>query len=390
MFTFVYIVIYSCLHSLSMVSIDVIIPSFRLQSEYLLSLIKMEQPPDTVVRYLIIADNPKASIPQALLPYIDGKKVILFRNPANLGSSGSRNKGIDNSIAEWILFLDDDVKPDKDLLFTYLRAIKDHPKEVGFFGKVLFPEPINNFTKGIVASGLPKMYSIADDFEYMRWYPTANVMIKRSAIGNTRFNEIFPKNGAGEEIEFFLSIHKNTGQDLKGVKKAIVHHNWWNNGKRDYTRFFRYLYGGALLSDFFPEYSFYNYPNVIESLFLGLFLGLVLWLILHSALPMFCIFAGVITGECVVDFIRILKTRGFGRSIFVMEVFLIKAANDLGTLARVLKDLRIPYGFCRRFDIFCNQNTARTNYFRYWARLKFAAYLMSSFALYFLFTWLKK
>jgi cellulose synthase/poly-beta-1,6-N-acetylglucosamine synthase-like glycosyltransferase len=40
-------------------------------------------------------------------------------NAKNLGASGSRNLGLDESAAEYVLFLDDDVVPDPDLLAQY-------------------------------------------------------------------------------------------------------------------------------------------------------------------------------------------------------------------------------------------------------------------------------
>ncbi len=46
-----------------MLSIDVIIPSYRLLSEYLLPIVQMDIPIDTQVRFLIIADNPDTEIP---------------------------------------------------------------------------------------------------------------------------------------------------------------------------------------------------------------------------------------------------------------------------------------------------------------------------------------
>jgi cellulose synthase/poly-beta-1,6-N-acetylglucosamine synthase-like glycosyltransferase len=40
-------------------------------------------------------------------------------NAKNLGVSASRNLGLDESAAEYVLFLDDDVVPDPDLLAQY-------------------------------------------------------------------------------------------------------------------------------------------------------------------------------------------------------------------------------------------------------------------------------
>lgn len=186
-----------------MISIDVIIPSYRLQSKYLLPVLQMDTPLETTVRFLVIADNPKAEISGDIKLLVDNEKVLLFRNPENLGVCKTRNIGIDNAIANWILFLDDDVVPSKTLLTTYVQAIKENPNEMGFYGDVIFPPATNSFTNGIRASGMLGLFSVPNNNSLRKWVPTANVLVKRSAIGDTRFNEIFAKAGAGEEIDFF-------------------------------------------------------------------------------------------------------------------------------------------------------------------------------------------
>src|SRR5580700_8060688 len=102
----------------------------------------MDIPSETNVRFLVVADNPTLEIPKDFEQFIDGKKTILFRNKENLGVCKTRNVGIDNAIADWILFIDDDVKPERSLLYKYVEAIKTNPDEIGFFGKVIFPPPV--------------------------------------------------------------------------------------------------------------------------------------------------------------------------------------------------------------------------------------------------------
>ncbi len=236
-----------------MLSIDVIIPSYRLLSEYLLPIVQMDIPQDAQVRFLIIADNPKAEVPSEIGTFIDNKKVILIRNPENLGVCKTRNIGIGNSTADWLLFLDDDVKPSKNLLLSYASAIHNNPADVGFFGNVVFPSATNSFTAGIRASGMLGLFSVPKEPTYRKWTPTANVIVKKSAIGNIRFNEVFAKNGAGEEIDFFLRIYKSSNKELRGIKNAEVYHNWWYNGKRIYTRFIRWNTGHCIIAKHFPR-----------------------------------------------------------------------------------------------------------------------------------------
>jgi glycosyltransferase involved in cell wall biosynthesis len=362
-------------------SIDVIIPSYRLQSEYLIPIVQMEIPTSTKVRFLVIGDNPKAETPADFLPFINNETVLLFRNKENGGSSKTRNVGLDNSKADWILFIDDDVKPDKKLLHIYSQAIRSNPNEIGFFGETLFPPPETFFAKGVIACDILTFFFLAGYYHQLKWAPTANVIIKRSAIGDTRFQEIFPKNGGGEDIDFFLKIFRKTNQELQCLKNARVFHDWWYNQRRNYTRFTRWSFGDALLHDIFPEYTYYNFPNIIESLIFGLPLSLIICFYTHSLLPLACAFTGVAIGECLVEFVRLLIYKGLRQSQFTIEAVLIRASNDIGRVIMQLVKLKRPKGICERFDHFCDGK--HVTYQRLWAGAKFITYLILSFGLFY-------
>lgn len=365
-----------------LISIDVIIPSYRLQTEYLIPIVQMDKPTETKIRYLIIADNPKANIPSDFVTYIDKENILLFRNKVNSGSSKTRNVGIDNSKADWLLFIDDDVKPHKYLLHTYVQAIKEKPKRIGFFGETIFPLPKTLFSKGILACDILTFFFIAGYYKQLKWAPTSNVIVQRSAIGDIRFKEIFPKNGGGEDIDFFLTIFRKTKEELQCLKNAPVYHDWWYNEKRNYTRFTRWSFGDTLLHNVFNEYTYYNFPNIIECLVFGLPLSLIACYYLQSLLPIICVFAGILIGETLTEFIRLLMNKGITQSKFVIEAVLIRASNDIGRLYMQLFQLKRPKGICERFDHFCDGK--HIAYQRFWAAIKFTSYIFASFVLYYL------
>jgi glycosyltransferase involved in cell wall biosynthesis len=365
-----------------MTSVDIIIPSFRLQSEYLIPIIQMDIPLYSTVRFIIVADNPEAEIPSDFKKYIDNETVLLFRNKENGGSSKSRNVGIENSKSEWILFLDDDIKPAKNLLINYAQAIKESPDEVGFFGETLFPPAKTIFAKGIIACDILTFFFLAGYYDQLKWAPTSNVIIKRSAISGIRFQEIFPKNGGGEDIDFFLKIFRNTKRELKCLTNAPVFHEWWYDQKRNYTRFTRWSFGDSLLHDIFPEYTYYNFPNIVECFIFGIPLCLLACLLLNSILPLICLFVGVIAGECLIEFLRLLIYKGLYQSLFTFEAVLIRASNDIGRLYMQLVKLKRPKGICERFDHFCDGNHIK--YQRIWAGLKFMSSIILYVGLYYL------
>lgn len=367
-----------------MTSIDVIIPSYRLQSRYLVPILQMDIPPDAQVRFTIIADNPKVEIPLEVDRLVDNQKVFLLRHPVNKGVCEARNAGIEHAISDWILFMDDDVVPAKDLLIKYTEAIKQHPDEVGFFGDTLFPKPINMFTRGLEASVILTFFTIGQKIKSVKWIPTPNVIVKHSAIGNTRFDTSFDKFGAGEEIDFFLNVYKTTGKELQALHNAPVYHDWWHNGRRDYARFYRWAGGFTILIDKFPEYSFYSLPNIVETFILGLLAMIPLSFYLHSAIPLISFLAGIIVGECAGEALNMVAHKGIAKSFYAIGSSMVRTSMDMGKMAAQIKLGKFFAHFCKRFDHFCNRK--RIPNMRFWAAIKFAACIFFTALFWFLLT----
>lgn len=249
-------------------SIDVIVPSFRVQKEYILPIIQLIRPEGVTVRFYIIVDNPAISINEELLQAVDDNEVYLIINKNNLGASLTRNKGIDSGSGDWILFLDDDIKIEPNLLCIYRDAINRNPEEIGFIGLVNLPPADSAFTKATMASGSADIFSIASVKDSYTWGATANIAIKREALGPIRFNEAYPKGGGGEDVDFFLRFRaRNNFKNLKTLAEAQVWHPWWNNGEPNFKRSYRYGNGAAFLMHLHPQYTRYDFPTTPESLF---------------------------------------------------------------------------------------------------------------------------
>lgn len=363
-----------------MLSLDVVIPSYRLQSTYLKAMTGLAVPDDLRVRFIIIADNPELPVPDDFHACIDGERVILIRNKENLGASRSRNAGLEYSNADWILFLDDDVIPHEQLLFAYATAIKNHPGAVGFFGETAFPEPVNSFTRGTLIGDMLFFFSYARYYEDTICITTSNVLVKRSAIGNIRFRDSFPKKGGGEDFAFFQELYLQTGIPLKSVKDAPVYHNWWHQGKRNYSQFIRWSYGDYELFRLFPDASYRSFPNVVEALILALLGGLVMWLISASVIPLCALVLGVITGELLVVTYVLIKSKGFRKSRYAPEVMLVRAAADVGRVQGIIASGNFGY-FLKRPNF---SGMKATRHFHFWPGIKFVAYIGMSLIIYLL------
>ena len=129
--------------------------NYRVELESLVGICTIDVPECWQTSIIIIVDNPERlcdrmgcgdpmEAARALETYLSkqsANNVFVRCNLTNMGASASRNRGIEESAAEFILFLDDDVtlEPGSRPLYAYEEAIQAHPGAVGFAGMVLFP-----------------------------------------------------------------------------------------------------------------------------------------------------------------------------------------------------------------------------------------------------------
>lgn len=331
---------------------DIVIPTTRLVPEQIGRLLRIhESAPEARVIYYVVVDFPEADLSGLRELVGDRHDVLLIRNESSLGAHGTRNRGIDAGHSEFILFLDDDVSPSPTLLPKYIAMIATVPSSPGYVGVTRFPAACDNFSGGILASDILTFFDLAATARQLPWGVTANLCIRRSALGNLRFSPEFPKAGGGEDIDLCLRVVENAGRPLIAVPGAVVEHPWWANGRRSYGRFFRWAYGDSRLPALHPQHRYRNAPTLPESLLLVF----AVWVLVPLfpgpiALAAFPVGLGV---EIGVDYAK-LRLRGRRVSVRVaIESTLIRLANDLGRLAGNLSRGRTG-GLLERFDYFCD------------------------------------
>lgn len=310
-------------------NIDVIIPSYRPDERYLLPVLRLKRPAAAVVRFYLVIDDPGAEVPETIRRMADNTTVFLIVNEKNTGAAAARNRGIAASSGEWLLFLDDDVLPDAQLLEAYAAAITETSSATGFIGLVRFPEAHTRFAEAVLASGSMDIFSIAERRKTFVWAATANVMVRRSAIGSLRFSTAFPASGGGEDVDFFLNLmQQNNGQRLHCAPAAIVHHPWWNNGRPGYKRPFRYGVGNSLLGAMHPQFTYYDFLNAPETL-------LLLCLLLPApgwTASILFIMAGVVCIEFIANAVQVQKRYPGSSAAAVYYTAILRLAQDAGVL----------------------------------------------------------
>ena len=111
----------------------------------------------------------------------------------NTGPSEARNRCLQESSADYILWLDDDVKPGEDIIRAYLQAIRDHPDALGFAGPTFLPKTTSTRCLGARLAGIINFWDMPNRAPSVPWAVTANVMFKRNAL--IKFETRLPKTG---------------------------------------------------------------------------------------------------------------------------------------------------------------------------------------------------
>ena len=260
------------------VTLDVITPTYRTNLKLLENIIRLKESlnneKNVNVKFIIIVDNPMTNVRKELMDL--SKKyspfVLLRFNPTNLGAGCTRNRGLDESDAEHVLFLDDDVDvaQNPNLLLQYVDAIRDNKNDYsGFVGCTKFPKPTNIYEIGFIMSYCSFFWNVAERKLNPAWGVTANVCLKRSSV---RFHDDFIKTGGGEDIQFCIDTQRHFKQNLLGVPEALVIHPYWENFS--VKHFFNWTQGDGLLIDKYPEFVYFNYPTFPEMCLIELLLWL--------------------------------------------------------------------------------------------------------------------
>lgn len=366
------------------VTIDVVIPSIRLDAAGMLDALGMDVPHNVRLQYYVVSDNRRMSPGR----FVHGKApVTVIVNEDGLGAPLSRNVGMEAGSGAYILFIDDDVSVPKDLLCSYLAAIRKDPDAPGYIGPTIFPEPVNSFTRGIAASGMLTFFELpSDENRLLSWGTTSNLMLRRSSVGGVRFSPKFPKHGGGEDVDFCIQIAAGSKKLFRTVPAAAARHPWWKNGGRSYTRFFRWAFGDSLMVRRRPEYAYYDAPDIVESMIIG---GAVLAsLALMGAIPpaMIAVWAGLsVCSEFLVERFQVTSHHPKSSVLASLEAAPIRISSQLGRFFGPLSRKSLP-NLCRRFDYITTGEWKGSE--RRFAAAKFALFAASIPASYWLCMWL--
>lgn len=245
-------------------TIDVVVPCYRVDLAYMGRFLALLPSRTCTVMFIVIVDDPCSPNIAALNGKYGHRTDVRIRvNKQNLGASASRNRGLQESSAEWVLFLDDDVTPKEDILVEAEKVIRANPKAAGFVGTALFPAADTVAKAAIHLAGVTYFWDIArkraDDTD-LPWGVTANLIARRNMEDHIIFDLTFPKTGGGEDIDYcrrkrnFCIAHG--GHGFCAAPDVVAIHPWWAHGRRDWWRFYMWSKGDGALIAMYPEFTY--------------------------------------------------------------------------------------------------------------------------------------
>ncbi|KIY53636.1 glycosyltransferase family 2 protein [Fistulina hepatica ATCC 64428] len=262
-----------------LLTIDVVVPSYRVDMRYLERILDLKPSPTASTMFIIIVDNPLAASLGGLRAKYEHRTDVRIRvNQQNMGASASRNRGLAESAAEWVLFLDDDVMPEPDLLVNLEKSARKYPQVAGFVGDTRFPDADTIFKAAVHFAGVTYFWSIAascanfaDDIP---WGVTACLAARRNVKDGIKFNLAFPFTGGGEDIMYCVEKRDFSkaigGAGFSAAPDVVATHPWWNNGRRSYIRFYMWSVGDGALIKLLPQHSYRDIaPNGAEFLLMS-------------------------------------------------------------------------------------------------------------------------
>ncbi|KAK9823982.1 hypothetical protein WJX72_006782 [[Myrmecia] bisecta] len=211
--------------------VDVLIPTYRMDSAALDILLSCQcSDPAANIRYCIQVDRPYNEVPDSFLRWKAAKQAAMLHrllvriNGANLGASATRNRLLDASTAEYVVFWDDDVQPAPGCLDAYVAAIRRQPTAAGFAGPTYLPHAAGGLVAALHLSDVSFFWEAPADpaFPNVPWAVTANICFR---MMEHRFSPQFPKSGGGEDVDLCARLHPGR---LCSVPTAAAHHPLWS------------------------------------------------------------------------------------------------------------------------------------------------------------------
>lgn len=211
-----------------MPAISVVIPTFNRRHKLGLTLAGLETACAGIEAEVLVVIDPEEPDAEGIAADLAASELrsslLLRRRP---GAAAARNEGWRRASSPLILFLDDDVVPDRSLVLRHLEAHRANPEvEVGVLGRL-------RWAPGLRVTTLMRWLEHGIQFDYPnivgtnagwgRFY-TANISVKREAVERVGGfdDKTFPF--MYEDLDLGYRLHQQLGFKLIYEPQALGNH----------------------------------------------------------------------------------------------------------------------------------------------------------------------
>jgi len=251
-----------------------------------------------------------------------------------------RNKGIQSSKYDYILFIDSDVTVEQGLLDEYVKAYAN-PHKVRLGGVLGYTEFVGKKTfwwKILEKTNLVSSFSFARDYPFHSWTIGNNVSFKKSVLEEIgMFEENFPFKLGGDDLDMTYRVTK-AGYMISSAPDAVTYHSreTWNHYKAIHDRAKRW----GTMENFIVERHPELYKRVIPKNYLIMFLVLlvlsVLSIISQNLVPFFVSVSWIIL-NWIIDYVIDIEKNGFCSPVYFYAAQLIKMQYEMYRVIGSLK-----------------------------------------------------
>lgn len=239
---------------MNVINISIIIPAYNVDKFIVRTLESLQKQSYTkkLFEIIIINDGSKDSTQRVVEDFANNNKSMLIKiiNQVNSGVSATRNRGMDESIGKYIIFLDGDDYVETEWLSSLYNKINNEKLDFVFCkkhtvdnnGKVLSYENDRIFFKNILHGKDVLYLQIADKINIH----IGNFIFNKevAVLNNIRFNKYYKY---GEDLDFEMRLLLYCEKVMcidKHLMSYVVHGNsvMQNSGRIDYLKNIRVFY----------------------------------------------------------------------------------------------------------------------------------------------------
>lgn len=212
---------------------------------------------------LIIVDNGSIDeTRQVVNDYVDKyKDHVSYLYCARQGAASARNLGAYNAKAEYILFLDDDMIADSNLIETHLKYHEIYDGSILGYIKTDWEVGANAFLKYLESSGCQNAFPFNDgDTVDYRFFYTGNISVRKKSFKTCNgFDEGFKVYGYEDmDLGHRMAI---SGEKTFFSKNALSYHDYHPERKHFLKK--------RVLSGYSLGYLLYKYPYLSNHFLIG-------------------------------------------------------------------------------------------------------------------------